>query len=731
MGDLGTLVHELLSPSRKPWMSPLWQEEYSLGSKVSVLEDDLMEEQEQAPTSSAAAPAPSSRRKINFKFSWRKLWRYAGPGWLMSLAYLDPGNLESNLQQGAYTDFELVWVLWWATVVGFVLQEMSARLGLVTGRDLAQTVRDEYPAWLALVIYLMMEIAVIGADIQEVVGSGIAFNLLTGGWLPVWAGCLITGVDTLTFLAVGRLGVRYLEAFVCTLIGVMSVCFFINWYSTGLEREQLLEGWVLLRMPKFGFTQAIGTLGAVIMPHNLYLHSGLVLSRKVKRSSQTRVHEAIMYSRIESAVALLLAFAINLSIVATNAMRFFAPECAEAKGGPYACLSPSAEALNGPAPDPRPLTGLGSACMVAHGEMALKGHCGEIGLENAGFALADTIGKSSLYVWAIGVLAAGQASTMVCTYSGQLIMNGCLDIELPAWKRVALTRAIALGPALLVAIATTSTPGALNSVNEYLNILQSVQLPFAMLPALHFAASAHLLGRFRSPPILLAVSTLLGLVVLTTNGVLVVRVVHALGDSGKVLLCAAVGSALYAAVCIRLVWDDLVAFVRRLGRLIGSSGTWIRYRCWDGCREFCCGPRSLYGSASLSGSASEGKLERMHVTSTLIEADASLEGELLGRLLTPEALCNAAKAEQRASAPGSSGSRTRQPRNLFGALSRAGSGAAATEPQRPTARRELPQAPPPLLVEGSAGNVSVESILSPTDSENSESSPKMPKRFGL
>ena len=161
MGDLGTPVHELLSPSRKPWMSPLWQEEYSLGSKVSVLEDDLMEEQEQAPTSSAAAPAPSSRRKINFKFSWRKLWRYAGPGWLMSLAYLDPGNLESNLQQGAYTDFELVWVLWWATVVGFVLQEMSARLGLVTGRDLAQTMRDEYPAWLALVIYLMMEIAVI------------------------------------------------------------------------------------------------------------------------------------------------------------------------------------------------------------------------------------------------------------------------------------------------------------------------------------------------------------------------------------------------------------------------------------------------------------------------------------------------------------------------------------------------------------------------------------------
>ena len=152
---------------RKPWMSPLWESESMLGAKVPVDETSDVEPMDVLEPAEPAPPmghAPRSRqRKMVFKFSWKKLWRYAGPGWLMSLAYLDPGNLESNLQQGAYTHFRLVWVLWWATVVGFILQEMSARLGLVTGRDLAQTVREEYPTWVSLVVYVMMEIAVIGA----------------------------------------------------------------------------------------------------------------------------------------------------------------------------------------------------------------------------------------------------------------------------------------------------------------------------------------------------------------------------------------------------------------------------------------------------------------------------------------------------------------------------------------------------------------------------------------
>ena len=229
-------------------------------------------------------PDPPESAPLRFRFSWRKLWKFTGPGWLMSLAYLDPGNLEGDLQQGAYTGFGLVWVLWWATVMGLILQEMSARLGIVTGFDLSEMVRAHYPLWLNYVIYIMMEIAVIGADIQEVVGSAIAIALLTNNAVPIWAGCIITGVDTFTFLAVHYLGVRYLEALIGLLISTMSLCFFINWGASGTDATALISGWAVPTIQSYAVTQAVGTIGAVIMPHNLYLHSGLVLSRKARRS---------------------------------------------------------------------------------------------------------------------------------------------------------------------------------------------------------------------------------------------------------------------------------------------------------------------------------------------------------------------------------------------------------------------------------------------------------------
>jgi NRAMP (natural resistance-associated macrophage protein)-like metal ion transporter len=254
----------------------------------------------------------------------------------MSLAYLDPGNLEGDLQQGGYTNLKLVWVLFWATVMGLILQEMSARLGIVSGFDLAQTVRAEYPRWLTFVIYVNMEIAVIAADIQEVVGTGIAINLMSNGAVPVVVGCLITSLDTLTFLAIQYLGVRYLEGFITFLIFMMSVCFFINWGVSNTDAGALMTGWIVPELPSYAVTQAVGTIGAVIseprhatprrlvllsrcltarlvlpslclasppidasvppavpVPHNLYLHSGLVLSRKINRASPHRVNDAI------------------------------------------------------------------------------------------------------------------------------------------------------------------------------------------------------------------------------------------------------------------------------------------------------------------------------------------------------------------------------------------------------------------------------------------------------
>lgn len=236
---------------------------------------------------------------------------------MMSLAYLDPGNLEADLQQGAYTNYTLLWVLFWATALGLLLQEMAARLGVVTGKTLAEAARAEYPLATSYVLYAMMELAIIGSDIQEVLGSAIGLNILCG--LELWVGCLVTGLDTFTFLAVHHLGVRKLEALVATLIATMAACFFVNWGEADTDGAALAEGLALPLMKSYMLTQAVGTIGAVVMPHNLYLHSGLVKSRDVDRSKVAKVREAVFYNCLESALALAVSFVINVAVVATFA----------------------------------------------------------------------------------------------------------------------------------------------------------------------------------------------------------------------------------------------------------------------------------------------------------------------------------------------------------------------------------------------------------------------------
>jgi NRAMP (natural resistance-associated macrophage protein)-like metal ion transporter len=349
----------------------------------------------------------------------------------------------------------------------------------------------------------------------------------------------------------------------------MSICFFINWGTSGADAAALVKGWVVPSMPAYALTQTVGTIGAVIMPHNLYLHSGLVLSRKVRRSSPHKVYDAIWYARLESAGALLFAFFINLAVVAANATTFFVPSCTNRSGGPYACLSPTAFNLSG---DNRHMVPgqQGAECdltpVAARGASVSQpyGQCGEMGLSSEGYALASALGPSALYIWALGLLAAGQASTMVCTYAGQIIMGGCLQIQLKPWKRVALTRAIALGPAMLVAVSTVSDTSLFNNINEYLNILQSVQLPFAMLPVLHFAASDRLMGRFRSSPTLFAISCCLAAVVMIINVVLVIQFIQdppseagvETTPPGVIVVIALFGVA-YFGVCYRMLQEEM------------------------------------------------------------------------------------------------------------------------------------------------------------------------------
>ena len=568
------------SPQRSLLARMFMEEAEDATDRQGDAEVDVEEKEEFAGT-----PEPAEGEPIPFRFSWRKLWRFAGPGWLMSLAYLDPGNLESDLQQGAYTGLRLVWVLWWATVMGLILQEMSARLGVVTGRDLAQTMRAEYPRWLTYTVYVMMEVAVIASDIQEVVGSAIALKLLFG--LQLWVGCLITGIDTFTFLLVHFLGVRYLEALITALIGTMTICFFINWFKTDTDPAELAFGWVVPTMRPFAVTQAVGTIGAVIMPHNLYLHSGLVLSRKVNRDSPRAVNAAIVYNFIESAGALLVSFFINLAVVAANAGNFYNPDtCSSAKAGPLACISWDAFNATGDKIDMA--NGVGVPCVgpnphedYAPGSMV----CGEVGLQAEGYALADAFGGGSgvtssgicddagCFIWAVGLLAAGQAATMTCTYAGQIIMGGCLHIALKPFARVMVTRVVALGPAFAIALLSQDT-NVFNNVNEYLNILQSVQLPFAMLPVLHFSRKQVLMGRFRSSAVMITVTNLMALLIMAVNIVLIVQFIE--GAPVWALVLVGAYAVFYFTLCLCMVMgggpiDSLRALRRWAASLTGGA----------------------------------------------------------------------------------------------------------------------------------------------------------------
>ncbi|XP_071489899.1 natural resistance-associated macrophage protein 1-like [Diadema antillarum] len=404
-------------------------------------------------------------------FSFRKLWAFTGPGFLMSIAYLDPGNIESDLQSGAVAEYKLLWVLMWCTVMGLVIQLLAARLGNATGYHLAQVCYREYPRFPRLLLWLMIEIAIIGSDIQEVVGSAIAINLLSSGKIPIFAGCLITGIDTFTFLFLEQAGLRKLEALFGALISTMAFSFFYMYITVKPDQGEILKGlwfpWCEgCELP--AIQQAVGIVGAVIMPHNIYLHSALVLSRRIDHTDRRRVREANMYYSIESAIALFISFLINLFVVAVFAAAF------------YQRANPS--------------------------------------LMNAGLWIGEKYGNAMKIIWGIGILAAGQSSTMTGTYAGQFAMEGFLGIHWAKWKRVLLTRSIAMVPTILVAVLATK---ALDQLNNVINVIQSIQLPFALLPVLYFTSQERLMGEFQNSRFTKVIVWALAILVMGVNFYLV------------------------------------------------------------------------------------------------------------------------------------------------------------------------------------------------------------------
>ncbi|KAK1363757.1 Metal transporter Nramp3 [Heracleum sosnowskyi] len=411
-------------------------------------------------------------------FSWRKLWLFTGPGFLMSIAFLDPGNLEGDLQAGAIAGYSLLWLLFWATVMGLLVQLLSARLGVATGRHLAELCREEYPTWAGMLLWVMAEVALIGSDIQEVIGSAIAIKILSNGVLPLWAGVVITASDCFIFLFLENYGVRKLEALFAFLIATMAVSFAWMFGETKPDGSELALGVLVPKLSSRTIQQAVGVVGCIIMPHNVFLHSALVQSREVDRRKIGRVQEALNYFSIESAVALAISFMINLFVTTVFAKAFFGTDIAN-----------------------------------------------NIGLGNAGQFLQEKYGGGLLpilYIWAIGLLAAGQSSTITGTYAGQFIMGGFLNLRMKKWIRALITRSFAIIPTLIVALIFDTSEDALDVLNEWLNVLQSIQIPFALIPLLCLVAKEDLMGVFKIGPVLKVVSWLVAALVIVINGYLLV-----------------------------------------------------------------------------------------------------------------------------------------------------------------------------------------------------------------
>ncbi|XP_074576547.1 metal transporter Nramp3-like [Curcuma longa] len=383
---------------------------------------------------------------------WKVLFAYMGPGFLVSIAYIDPGNFETDLQAGAQFKYELLWIILLASCSALVIQSLAAKLGVVTGKHLAEHCRAEYTRVPNFILWLLAELAVVACDIPEVIGTAFALNMLFK--IPVWCGVLITGLSTLLLLYLQQYGVRKLELFIAFLVLTMAACFFSELAYAKPKSSEVFKGLFVPQLKGHGSTGlAISLLGAMVMPHNLFLHSALVLSRKIPRSARG-IKEACRFYTIESAFALAVAFLINVSVISVS----------------------------------------GAVCSSDNLNPEDQQNCSDLDLNKASFLLKNVLGNWSSKLFAIALLASGQSSTITGTYAGQYVMQGFLDLRISPWIRNLLTRSLAIVPSLIVAlIGGSAAAGKLIIISS---MILSFELPFALVPLLKFTSSKTKMGSY-------------------------------------------------------------------------------------------------------------------------------------------------------------------------------------------------------------------------------------------
>ncbi|XP_011082336.1 metal transporter Nramp6 isoform X1 [Sesamum indicum] len=407
------------------------------------------------------------------KTSWKNLFAYMGPGFLVSIAYIDPGNFQTDLQSGAQYKYGLLWIILLASFAALIIQSLAANLGVVTGKHLAEHCRQEYPKIPNFILWILAEIAIVACDIPEVIGTAFALDMLFG--VPLWIGVLITGLSTMVLLLLQQYGVRKLEILIAFLVFTIAGCFLAELKYAKPNSSEVLRGLFIPQLKGSGATKlAISLLGAMVMPHNLFLHSALVLSRKIPRSVNG-IKEACRFYLIESGLALMVAFLINISVISVSGA---------------VCNSPN----------------LNSDDLQS---------CQNLDLNEASFLLKHVLGSWSSKLFAIALLASGQSSTITGTYAGQYVMQGFLDLRLKPWIRNFLTRCLAIVPSLIVAIIGGST-GAGNLI-IIASMILSFELPFALIPLLKFTSSKTKMGSYANTVAVSTTTWIIGSLIMGIN----------------------------------------------------------------------------------------------------------------------------------------------------------------------------------------------------------------------
>lgn len=403
---------------------------------------------------------------------WRRILAYIGPAYLVSVGYMDPGNWATDLQGGAQFGYQLIWVLLMSNLMALLLQSLSARLGIVTRRDLAQANRENYPPLVNFSLYILSEIAIAACDMAEVLGMAIGIHLLTG--LPLLTGTLITIADTFLFLLLHHFGIRKMEAFIISLVAIIGMCFLIQIIMAKPDMSSVVTGFVPTNLTGDSLFIAIGIIGATVMPHNLYLHSALVQTRKISNDREG-IRRAIKYNVIDSAIALNAAFLVNAAILILAASLFFA-----------------------------------------------NGHTNVAQIQEAHRLLEPLLGNQwAPILFAVALIAAGQSSTITGTLAGQIVMEGYLHLRINPWLRRLITRLLAIIPALLVILIYGES-----KVDDLLVISQiilSLQLGFAVIPLIHFVSDKSTMGEFVISPLTKTAAWIVASILVFLNGRLVLE----------------------------------------------------------------------------------------------------------------------------------------------------------------------------------------------------------------